>query len=172
MGFLFSLFKRFEDKRIVMLGLDNAGKTTILYNLKLGQVITTIPTVGFNIESLKYKKFELIIWDLSGQKKTRILWKHYFMNCDAIIYVVDSTDKERIQEAEEELSDVLKSEFLKNSKILVFANKQDKEDCLSEKEIYEKLKINFVSHEIYIQRCSAITGEGLQEGLEWLSNKL
>eukprot|EP01091_Cochliopodium_minus_P007328 TRINITY_DN17224_c0_g1_i1.p1 TRINITY_DN17224_c0_g1~~TRINITY_DN17224_c0_g1_i1.p1 ORF type:complete len:174 (+),score=28.64 TRINITY_DN17224_c0_g1_i1:34-555(+) len=171
MGFLLSLFKRLEDKRVVMIGLDNAGKTTILYNLKLGGVISTIPTVGFNIESIQYKKFELIIWDLGGQKKSRTLWKHYLVNADAIIYVVDSSDVNRIEESREELNDVLKSEFLKkDSKVLIYANKQDIKDSFNQKQIYDKLKLQFVKQTFHVQPCSALNGDGLKEGLEWLSN--
>ena len=76
--------------RIVLVGLDNAGKTTILYKLKLGEVVTTIPTIGFNVESVVYKNISMTVWDVGGQTKIRPLWQHYYENTDAVIYAVDS----------------------------------------------------------------------------------
>ena len=84
--------------RVLMLGLDFSGKTTILYKLKLGEVVSTIPTIGFNVEFIDHKGRELTIWDVGGQDKIRIIWRHYFQNTKAIIYVVDSTDKQRIED--------------------------------------------------------------------------
>ena len=84
--------------RVLMVGLDASGKTTLLYRLKLDEVVLTIPTIGFNVEIVGFKGNELTIWDVSGQPKLRLLWSHYFENTNVVIYVVDSTDKERIEE--------------------------------------------------------------------------
>merc|ERR1711959_453887 len=92
-----------KEMRILMLGLDAAGKTTILYKLKLGEVVASVPTIGFNMESVEYKKTKLSVWDIGGQHKIRALWRHYYENTDALIYVVDSSDTERIELAKEEL---------------------------------------------------------------------
>ncbi|KAK1875334.1 ADP-ribosylation factor 4 [Dissostichus eleginoides] len=102
-----SLFSRFFGKkqmRILMVGLDAAGKTTILYKLKLGEIVTTIPTIGFNVETVEYKNICFTVWDVGGQDKIRPLWRHYFQNTQGLIFVVDSNDRERVAESAEELS--------------------------------------------------------------------
>ena len=73
-----------------MLGLDAAGKTTILYKLHIGEVLSTVPTLGFNVEKVQYKNVVFTVWDVGGQEKLRPLWRHYFNNTDALIFVVDS----------------------------------------------------------------------------------
>lgn len=88
-------------------GLDAAGKTTILYKLKLGEIVTTIPTIGFNVETVEYKNICFTVWDVGGQDKIRPLWRHYFQNTQGLIFVVDSNDRERIVEAEKELQNMV-----------------------------------------------------------------
>ena len=90
------------------MGLDAAGKTTILYKLKLGEIVTTIPTIGFNVETVEYKNISFTVWDVGGQTKIRRLWAYYFQNTQGLIYVVDSNDRERIAEAEKELQNMVK----------------------------------------------------------------
>ncbi len=92
-----------KETRILMLGLDAAGKTTILYKMKLGEAISSVPTIGFNVETVKYKNLNFTIWDIGGQKKIRDLWMHYFHGSKAIIYVLDSSDEDRIGEAKDTL---------------------------------------------------------------------
>ena len=162
-----------EERRILMVGLDAAGKTTILYKLKLGEIVTTIPTIGFNVESVNYKNINFTVWDVGGQDKIRPLWRHYFSNTDAVIYVVDSNDRERIQEANSELNKMLSEDDLRDSDLLVFANKQDLPNALSVAEITDKLGLhNLKSRHWYIQAACATTGDGLYEGLDWLSATL
>merc|ERR1719479_25245 len=96
-----------QDVKIVMVGLDAAGKTTILYKLKLGEMVTTIPTIGFNVETVEYKNICFTVWDVGGQDKIRPLWRHYFQNTQGLIFVVDSNDRERISEAKDELQKML-----------------------------------------------------------------
>lgn len=86
------LFKR-KDMRVLMLGLDQAGKTTILYKLKLGEVVSCIPTIGFNVETVEVGKCNFTVWDVGGQDKIRPLWRHYYPNTQAVVFVIDSTDK-------------------------------------------------------------------------------
>ena len=90
-----------------MVGFDAAGKTTILYRLKLGEIVNTIPTIGFNVETVEYKNIHFNVWDVGGQDKIRLLWRHYYANTHSLIYVVDSNDRERIQENREELHKML-----------------------------------------------------------------
>ncbi|KAG5223773.1 ADP-ribosylation factor [Salix suchowensis] len=113
------------EMRVVMLGLDAAGKTTILYKLHIGEVLSTVPTIGFNVEKVQYKNVVFTVWDVGGQEKLRPLWRHYFNNTDGLIYVVDSLDRERIGKAKEEFQTIIRDPFMLNSVILVFANKQD-----------------------------------------------
>ena len=96
-----SVLNRFQSKtpcRLLMLGLDAAGKTTILYKMKLNETVNTIPTIGFNVETLQYKNLEFNCWDIGGQFKLRNLWRHYFENTQGLIFVVDSNDAERLDE--------------------------------------------------------------------------
>lgn len=105
-GGLFSYFKGLlgsREMRILILGLDGAGKTTILYRLQVGEVVTTIPTIGFNVEQVTYKNLKFQVWDLGGQTSIRPYWRCYYSNTDAIIYVVDSVDRDRIGISKDEL---------------------------------------------------------------------
>jgi len=124
-----------KEMRILMVGLDAAGKTTILYKLKLGEVVTTIPTIGFNVETVEYKNISFTVWDVGGQDKIRPLWRHYYQNTQGIIFVVDSNDKDRLasdkgsgggdeSSAKEELHRMLAEDELRDAVLLVFANKQ------------------------------------------------
>jgi small GTP-binding protein len=105
MGPIFSkVFKKWfgnRETRVLMLGLDAAGKTTVLYKLKLGEHVTTIPTIGFNVETIEYKGFNMNVWDVGGQDRIRALWRHYFHNTQGLIFVVDSNDTTRTEEARE-----------------------------------------------------------------------
>lgn len=132
-----------------MLGLDAAGKTSqsfppifypsssplhvltllssiaILYKLKLNQPVTTIPTVGFNVETVTYKNVKFNVWDVGGQDKIRPLWRHYFSGTQGLIFVIDSNDRDRIDEARQELHRIIQDREMKDCLLLVFANKQD-----------------------------------------------
>jgi len=156
-----------------MVGLDAAGKTTILYKLKLGDIVTTVPTIGFNVETVEYKNISFTVWDVGGQTKIRKLWRHYFQNTQGIIFVVDSNDRERIAEAESELKNMLQEDELRDAVLLVFANKQDLPNSMSAAELTDKLGLNDLrNRQWYIQATCATQGTGLYEGLDWLSNEL
>jgi ADP-ribosylation factor protein 6 len=114
-----------REMRILMLGLDAAGKTTILYKLKLNQSVTTIPTVGFNVETVQYKNVKFNVWDVGGQDKIRPLWRHYYTGTQGLVFVVDSQDRDRIGEAQQELHRILSDREMRDCLLLVFANKQD-----------------------------------------------
>jgi len=162
-----------EEKRIAMVGLDAAGKTTILYKLKLGQVVTTIPTIGFNVEAVEYKNINFTVWDIGGQDRIRKLWRHYYMGTHGVIYVVDSSDRERVEDAREELFKMLSEEELREAVVLVLANKQDLPNAMSAAEVSEKLGLaELRNRRWFIQSACATTGEGIYEGLDWLSQTL
>ncbi|RNE98218.1 ADP-ribosylation factor 1 [Trypanosoma rangeli] len=159
-----------QEVRILMVGLDAAGKTTILYKLKLGEIVTTIPTIGFNVETVEYKNLKFTMWDVGGQDVLRPLWRHYYQNTNGIIFVVDSNDRERIGKARQELEKMLTEDELRNSILLVFANKQDLPNAMSTTEVTEKLGLQSVrQRNWYIQGCCATSAQGLYEGLDWLA---
>ncbi|CDP02537.1 unnamed protein product [Coffea canephora] len=177
MGLAISRFAKMlfakKEMRILMVGLDAAGKTTILYKLKLGEIVTTIPTIGFNVETVEYKNASFTVWDVGGQDKIRPLWRHYFQNTQGLIFVVDSNDKERISEARDELHRMLNEEELRDAILLVFANKQDLPNAMRVSEITDKLGLHSLrQRRWYIQSACATSGQGLYEGLDWLSSNI
>jgi len=162
-----------REMRLLMLGLDAAGKTTILYKLKLNQSVTTIPTVGFNVETVTYKNVKFNVWDVGGQDKIRPLWRHYYTGTQGLVFVVDSQDRERIDEAKQELHRILTDREMKECLLLVFANKQDLPGAMSPAEVTEKLGLHRMrDRSWYVHPSCATTGEGLFEGLQWLSQNV
>merc|ERR1719356_2340460 len=120
-----SIFGKPKENNYVMLGLDAAGKTTILYKMKLGEVKTTIPTIGFNVETVEYSGATLVsftAWDVGGRDKIRPLWRHYFEGKNAVVFVVDCNDRDRIEQASDELARSLSEAELEGAALLVFAN--------------------------------------------------
>ncbi|XP_062020744.1 uncharacterized protein LOC133737144 [Rosa rugosa] len=175
-GAISRLAKRFFPKngvRILMVGLDASGKTTILYKLKLGEIVSSVPTIGFNVETIEYKNITFTVWDVGGQDKIRPLWRHYFKNTQGLIFTVDSNDRERIPEARNELHRILSESELSNAVVLVLANKQDLPNAMCATEVADKLALHLLGqHSWYIQSTSATSGQGLYEGLDWLSNTI
>eukprot|EP00303_Exanthemachrysis_gayraliae_P007015 CAMPEP_0206012870 /NCGR_PEP_ID=MMETSP1464-20131121/15541_1 /ASSEMBLY_ACC=CAM_ASM_001124 /TAXON_ID=119497 /ORGANISM="Exanthemachrysis gayraliae, Strain RCC1523" /LENGTH=205 /DNA_ID=CAMNT_0053386569 /DNA_START=9 /DNA_END=627 /DNA_ORIENTATION=- len=162
-----------KEIRVLILGLDNAGKTTILYKLHLGEVVTTVPTIGFNVETVQYKNLRFQVWDLGGQTSIRPYWRCYYQNTNAIIYVVDSADGERMGISRQELVTMLEEEELKDAALVVFANKQDLPTALKVEDIAEQLGLSGLKNRQWaIFKTSAITGDGLYDGLDWLVNTL
>lgn len=167
---LFDKLSAKKDCRILMVGLDAAGKTTILYKLKLGEVVTTIPTIGFNVETVEYKNINFTVWDVGGQDKIRPLWRHYYQNTQGLIFVVDSNDRDRIIEARDELTKMLNEDEMRDAILLVFANKQDLPNAMNAAEITDKLQLNNLrNRQWYIQSTCATSGDGIYEGFDWLT---
>ncbi|OAA58617.1 Small GTPase superfamily, ARF/SAR type [Niveomyces insectorum RCEF 264] len=162
---------RLKDKelRILMLGLDNAGKTTIVKQI-MGEDVTAVsPTLGFIIKTIDYEGYKLNIWDVGGQKTLRSYWRNYFEKTDALVWVVDATDRLRMDDCRTELHGLLEEERLAGASLLVFANKTDVQGCMTGEEITEALKLPDIrTHRWHILRCSAMTGENLKEGLAWV----
>lgn len=169
-GLFQKLFDR-KQMKILMLGLDNAGKTTVLYRLKLGEVVTTTPTIGFNVERIEYKNISFTVWDVGGQEKIRQLWRFYFDNVEGLIFVVDCSDTERVKCAADELSSILQEPALKDTALLVFANKQDLPKAVTCYELAEALGLKGRKR-WHVQPCIATKCHGLYEGLDWLSNEM
>ena len=162
----------FKEKptRVLMLGLDAAGKTTILYKLQLNELVTSIPTIGFNVEQLKYKGLDMTIWDVGGQDKIRALWRFYFENTDALIYVVDSADPDNIAVSKTELHDLLAKPALERIPILVLGNKNDLPEALSVDELIEKLNLkSLVNREVCCYSISAKNSVNIDITIDWLT---
>merc|ERR1712196_19065 len=145
----------------------------ILYKLKIGEVLTTVPTVGFNVETVEYKNISFTVWDVGGQDKIRKLWRYYYENTQGLIFVVDSNDRDRIEDAREELMNILSEEEMRDAAVVVFANKQDLPNSMTAAEVSDKLGLrNMQNRRWFIQSACATTGDGLYEGLDWLSRTL
>jgi len=175
MGIAFGGLKK---KKIVLIGLDNAGKTTITYKLKENAVVTTIPTIGFNVAEIKIGSLTLIMWDLGGQERLRNLWSHYLEGANGIIFVIDSADVSRLTSsrgAKEELDNVLSDVKTKGLPLLVLANKQDMKEALPPSEIEKRLKLAEMKNRNYhISGCSAtsVIDTGISKGVGWLSQQV
>ncbi|XP_077060316.1 ADP-ribosylation factor 4-like [Siphateles boraxobius] len=177
MGNYFSrVFSRLFVKkqiRLLMVGLDAAGKTTVLYKLKLGEVVTTIPTIGFNVETVDYNNISFTVWDVGGQTKIRGLWKYYYQYTEGLIFVVDSSDPERIETAAEELKMMLAEDEMRDAVLLVLANKQDLPKAMTVSELTDRLGLHTLrGRQWFVQATCAVQGSGLYEGLDWLSDQL
>uniref|UniRef100_A0A8C1UC28 ADP-ribosylation factor n=1 Tax=Cyprinus carpio TaxID=7962 RepID=A0A8C1UC28_CYPCA len=177
MGSYYSLiFSRLFPKKqiaLLMIGLDAAGKTTVLYKLKLGEVVTTIPTIGFNVETVEYKNISFAVWDVGGQSKIRGLWKYYYQHTEGLIFVVDSSDHDRIETAAEELKAMLAEDEMRDAVLLVLANKQDLPKAMPVHELTDRLGLHTLrGRQWFVQATCAVQGSGLYEGLDWLSDQL
>ena len=156
-------------RKILLVGLDGAGKTTTLYQLKLNEFMETVTTIGLNVETIKHKNLELLVFDVGGQ--ARSLWSYYFEDLDALIFVIDTTDFDRINIVKEELLKCTEALKKKNYVLLLYLNKQDVEKKLDITEVIELAGINEIEGvDVIVQKCSAAKGEGLVEGLEKLAD--
>ena len=178
MGFILSKIIEFFSRnrnnfKILILGMQNAGKTTILYRLSLGQLVKTTPTIGSNVEEINYDNVKFQAWDLGGQESTRSVWDVYYMNTDAVVYVIDSQDDEYYEESKLQFHKLLNNQMLKSTIILILANKQDKPGAKNVNKLIEDYELDKIKdHMWHIQPCSALKGEGLIIGIKWLSEQL
>lgn len=154
-------------RKILMVGLDGAGKTTILYQMKLGEYKQTQTTIGLNVETIKHKNLELLVFDVGGQ--ARSLWSYYFDDLDALIWVIDCADKERMSIVKEEIKRVTDALQKQDYILMFYLNKQDLKTKLDTPEVIEQTGLSEVDvKDVIVQKCSATKGEGLLEGLEKL----
>lgn len=177
---LLTILKKVKSKekevRLLILGLDNAGKTTILRKF-CGEPIDKIePTLGFNIKTLEHRSYKLNVWDVGGQRTIRAYWRNYFEQTDGLIWVVDSSDLARLETCRDELFSLLDQEKLAGASLLIFANKQDMANSLSAEDIAQVLKLNtsnkFSNRHWSIIPCSAVTGDGLVKGMDWMTDDI
>ncbi|XP_034448248.1 ADP-ribosylation factor-like protein 4D [Hippoglossus hippoglossus] len=167
----------FQSLHVVVIGLDSAGKTSLLYRLKLQEFVETIPTKGFNMErikvpmgSAKSNSTTFQVWDVGGQEKLRPLWKSYTRRTEGLVFVVDAVEAERMEEAKVELHRIARSAENQGVPVLVLANKQDLDGAMSASEVEKVLALHELSSSTlhHTQGCSALDGQGLQPGLEKL----
>ncbi|XP_043965615.1 ADP-ribosylation factor-like protein 13B isoform X2 [Gambusia affinis] len=181
-----SWLKRWQEPArkvtLVMVGLDNAGKTAAVRGIQGENPQDVAPTVGFSKVDLKQGKFEVTIFDLGGGKRIRDIWKNYYSESHGVVFVVDSSDVQRIQETKETMAQVLQHPRIAGKPVLVLANKQDLEGALAEADIIENLSLEKLVNEnkclCQIEPCSAILGCGkkvdksIKKGLTWLLSNI
>ncbi|EPY73103.1 ADP-ribosylation factor-like protein 14 [Camelus dromedarius] len=170
MGLLKS--KNLKQAQILLLGLDSAGKSTLLYKLKLAKDIVTFPTIGFNVEMIELERGLLLtVWDIGGQEKMRTVWGDFCENTDGLVYVVDSTDNQRLEDSRREFEHILKNEHIQNVPVVLLANKQDVPGALTAEDITRMFKVKKLCSDRnwYVQPCCAVTGDGLVEGFQKLT---
>eukprot|EP01116_Phalansterium_solitarium_P022555 TRINITY_DN748_c0_g1_i3.p1 TRINITY_DN748_c0_g1~~TRINITY_DN748_c0_g1_i3.p1 ORF type:complete len:179 (+),score=30.60 TRINITY_DN748_c0_g1_i3:1100-1636(+) len=177
MGDLISVLQRYwpatKRRRVVLAGLNAAGKTTWLLRIRTGGVVCAPATIGYNIETITHRNVEFTILDLGGQDKIRFLWRQHYANVDGIIFMVDVHDRERLDEAYGALTTMLADELLNGAPLLVFANKQDLPDAMSDSELSARLGLRgLTSRPWHVQACTVTTGNGMNEGLDWLAQTL
>ncbi|ULU04731.1 hypothetical protein L3Y34_017471 [Caenorhabditis briggsae] len=163
-----------REIRILLLGLDNAGKTTILKQLSSEDIQHVTPTKGFNVKTVAAMgDIRLNVWDIGGQRTIRPYWSNYYENIDTLIFVIDSNDKKRFDEMNIELGELLDEEKLRKVPVLIFANKQDLATSATSEEITRKLDLDLLRDRTWhIQACSAKLNEGISDGIAWVANTL
>ncbi|KAL2097968.1 hypothetical protein ACEWY4_007175 [Coilia grayii] len=167
---------RVLEARVLLLGLDSAGKSTTLYRLKYNQQFSTAPTIGFNVEMIdtkrKKRKLALTVWDIGGQKNMRPHWKNYYQDTAGLIFVVDCSDRQRLNEARKEFEHILRSEHLRGLPVVIFANKQDVPGAMTVGDITENFNLDRTcsDRDWYVQYCSSTTGVGLEEGFRKMAH--
>jgi ADP-ribosylation factor 6 len=135
--------------------------------------IVHFSTVGFNVETIQFRNVQFNVWDVGGQEKIRPLWRHYFTGTQALIFVVDSNDRDRIEEAKEELHKIANDREMKDAHILVFANKMDLPNAMSAADVRDGLALaKLRTRNWFVQASCAASGEGLVAGLTWLSHSI
>ncbi|XP_069377550.1 ADP-ribosylation factor-like protein 13B isoform X5 [Paralichthys olivaceus] len=180
---LLSFRRKFQRKvTLVMVGLDNAGKTATVRGIQGDNPHDVAPTVGFSKVDLKQGKFEVTIFDLGGGKRIRGIWKNYYSESHGVVFVVDSSDVQRIQETRETMAEVLQHPRIAGKPVLVLANKQDRDGALAEADIIENLSLEKLVNEnkclCQIEPCSAVLGYGnkvdksIKKGLNWLLSNI
>jgi len=169
------------EAKMLFLGLDNAGKTTLLGALSQDRIKSCLPTLQPNIQEMTLGGLTFRTFDMGGHKCARSLWKDYLVDVDIVVFIVDASDRERLQEAKEELDHLLAMEKINDIPFLVLGNKIDRRDALSEQDLREALGLHFTrslkdggklgEHErpLEVFMCSIANRRGYAEGFRWVS---
>jgi len=177
MGGMFSFwdwaFGEGKEAYMIILGLDASGKTTLLNRLKTNEGATTVPTIGFTNETIKYGRLTFNMFDIGGQTKLRKMWHHYFENANAVVFVIDSNDTVRMNEVKSEIDKLLEHPSLANIPFLFFANKQDLPNSLDKDKLISRLGLLKIrGREWTVAESVATDGKGIEGGFDWLSKNL
>jgi ADP-ribosylation factor protein 1 len=171
--------QKLKDKKICLIGLDGAGKTTVLSYFRFNEAPgATVPTIGFNVETLEIGGCSICVWDIGGQDKIRKLWHHYYENTNGVIFVVDSLDRDRMGEARDELRKVMEHDAMVGVPVLVYANKQDLPGAMGAQQMEKELDLSTIcksasnNHSFMVWACTAVNGQGLYEGIDWLADQM
>lgn len=161
----------------MLVGPSAAGKTSVLCKIDLGDVVPTVPTVGFKVETVEYKDFRFTVWEhraMADQDKLRNIWRRNYEGMNGIVFVVDSSDLNGLDEARRELHCMLEEEELADAAVLIFANKQDLPHALSGAEVCSKLDLEYLPgrQRCFLQPACAVSGDGLYEGFDWLIDEM
>jgi small GTP-binding protein len=180
MGGLFSAMRLlfFRKNKIVFCGLDNAGKTTVLYRMLHGDSNTphTAPTVGFNVENLQIKGLNIQTWDLGGQELLRTYWPAYMTSLDALVYVIDATDHERLALSKRELFKLVSSPVMDTGSLplLLLLNKVDLPNPAKVSDMEALFEVEYIRERrpcrLFTTSCK--TGHGLNNAFHWLVDHL
>ena len=174
MGGVLGAFRRRTPIKVLFAGLDAAGKTTILNKLKLGPdssaVMTTMPTLSFNAAVLDHRRAQFGMWDVGGQDNLRPFWRHHYTGTQAVVYVVDANDEDRIAQSGDELHAMLADRELRFACVLVLANKADLPYAVSDAMLRRQMRLDQLPPGLdwRLIRTCARTGAGLSEALDWL----
>lgn len=170
-----------EEKKLIIIGLDYAGKTTILeqYKAIFGEKSMDLnkipPTIGMNIARVVVDNFVAIIWDVGGGSSMRRIWKNYYPDVEGVLFVIDSSDRGRFTEAKRALEQVLETHELRSDvPVLLFANKQDLEDAAPPEEIHRLFdwERHSMGRPFHLLPCCALNKTNLREGLMWLLSEM
>jgi ADP-ribosylation factor-like protein 2 len=171
--FLRKLKLKEKEMRVLFLGLDNAGKSSVIKAFMHQSIDDLSPTLGFEIKTVECQGYRLSCWDVGGQSTIRAYWRNYFEATDGVVWVVDSTDRERLSLCKKELDSILQQERLVSASLLIFVNKQDIGGALSCTEIREHLELDRIQKRHWaIVPCSAANRSGVEEGISWLVNDI
>lgn len=168
-----------DEFRVLILGVDRAGKTTLLEKLKSiylkGEGLPpdrVVPTVGLNIGRIEDAKAKLVFWDLGGQVSLRTIWEKYYEEAHAIMYVIDAATASSFEDSKSALEKVIRHEHLRGAPLLIVANKQDLPGAIDEEELAKFLHKELDERTYTFQAVSAYDGRGIKSGIDWLVEQM
>ena len=173
LGLIRKLKLKEKEMRVLFLGLDNAGKSSVIKSFKGESINELSPTLGFEIRTIEIQGYRVNCWDVGGQSTIRAYWRNYFETTDGVVWVVDSADRNRMMDCKKELDSILQQERLAGASLLIFANKQDIQGALTANEIATILDLNTITKRHWsIVPCSAQNRTGIVDGFEWIINDI
>jgi len=173
LGLIRKLKLKEKEMRVLFLGLDNAGKSSVIKSFKGESINELSPTLGFEIRTIEIQGYRVNCWDVGGQSTIRAYWRNYFETTDGVVWVVDSADRNRMMDCKKELDSILQQERLAGASLLIFANKQDIQGALTANEIATILDLNSITKRHWsIVPCSAQNRTGIVDGFEWIINDI